>query len=317
MASPASSAPPGPVAGIGSKSAHAEDPRPQTRLDAAPEGPLLNAMTVDVEDYFQVEAFARTISREAWDSLPRRVEQNTERLLEIFAEAKVHATFFTLGWIAERHPQLIRRIAAGGHELASHGFSHYRADLQTPAEFRADIARTKALLEDLGGVPVRGYRAATFSIGSGNWWVFELLAAEGYRYSSSIYPIKHDLYGMPDCSRVPFRIEKAGMTEIPLTTLRLCGRNFPCSGGGYFRLLPYGVSRWAMKRVNEKDGSPCIFYLHPWEIDPDQPRQTAAPWKSRFRHYTNLSRTEERLKRLLGDFAWGRIDEAFADAIRA
>ena len=284
-------------------------------VSVAPRGAPLNAMTVDVEDYFQVQAFAGIISRDAWETLPRRVERNTDRLLDIFAACGTKATFFTLGWVAERHPRLVRRIVAEGHELASHGYSHRRADEQSPDQFRADVARTKAILEDTGGAPVRGYRAATFSIGARNWWAFEVLAEAGYAYSSSIYPIAHDLYGMPTASRTPFRDERSGLIEIPLTTVRYFGRNLPCSGGGYFRLLPYVVSRWAMRRVNRVDGSPCIFYMHPWEIDPDQPRQRKAPLKSRLRHYTNLAATEGRLQRLLRDFPWGRMDAAFAREI--
>jgi polysaccharide deacetylase family protein (PEP-CTERM system associated) len=280
-------------------------------------GGLLNALTVDVEDYFQVQAFAASISRDDWEGMPRRVERNTERLLEVFAEAGAKATFFTLGWVAERHPRLIRRIVAEGHELASHGYSHRRADSQTRAEFRDDVARAKAILEDAGGVAVRGYRAATFSIGPKNWWAFEVLAETGHAYSSSIYPIAHDLYGMPECSRAAFREQRSGIVEIPLTTVRCFGRNLPCSGGGYFRLLPYGFTRWAMRRVNRIDGLPCIFYMHPWEIDPGQPRQNQAPLKSRLRHYTNLGATEARLRRLLREFRWGRMDQAFADVIRA
>jgi polysaccharide deacetylase family protein (PEP-CTERM system associated) len=280
--------------------------------DRVARGPLLNAMTIDVEDYFQVQAFAGVISRDAWETLPRRVERNTGRLLDILAETGAKATFFTLGWVAERHPRLVRRIVAEGHELASHGYDHQRANEQTPAEFRADVERTKRLLEDAGGAAVRGYRAPTFSIGPKNRWAFDVLAEAGYAYSSSIYPIAHDLYGSPESPRAPYREERSGILEIPLSTVKLFGRNFPCSGGGYFRLLPYSISRRAMRRVNVVDGLPCIFYLHPWEIDPDQPRQDCAPWKSRFRHYTNLSRTEGRLKRLLGDFPWGRMDRAFA-----
>jgi polysaccharide deacetylase family protein (PEP-CTERM system associated) len=273
---------------------------------------LRNAMTVDVEDYFQVQAVADIIDRGDWETLPRRVERNTDRLLEIFADAGTAATFFTLGWVAERHPHLIRRITAAGHELASHGYAHILANRQSAPEFRADIRRTKALLEDTGGVAVRGYRAATFSIGRDNWWAFDILAEEGYAYSSSIFPIRHDLYGVPDAPRAPFIAEPSSLVELPLTTTRILGRNFACSGGGYFRLLPYAVSRWAMRRVNRQEGRPCIFYLHPWEIDPDQPRQDRAGLKSRLRHYTNLGRMEHRLRRVLRDFAWGRMDEAFA-----
>jgi polysaccharide deacetylase family protein (PEP-CTERM system associated) len=280
-------------------------------------GPLLNAMTIDVEDYFQVQAFADVISRDAWDTLPPRVERNTLRLLDILAASGSKATFFKLGWVAERHPQLVRRIVAEGHELASHGFGHRRVNEQTPAEFRADVTRTKRMLEDTGGTAVHGYRAPTFSIGPKNRWAFDVLAEAGYAYSSSVYPIAHDLYGSPDSPRTPYREERSGIIEIPLSTVRLFGRNFPCSGGGYFRLLPYALSRRAIRHVNRTDGTPCIFYLHPWEIDPEQPRQERASWKARFRHYTNLARTEQRLRRLLGDFAWGRMDQAFARELAA
>jgi polysaccharide deacetylase family protein (PEP-CTERM system associated) len=273
---------------------------------------LLNAMTIDVEDYFQVQAFADIITRDAWETLPRRVERNTGCLLDILAEAGAKATFFTLGWVAERHPALVRRIVTEGHELASHGYDHRLASEQTPEAFRADVERTKRLLEDVGGTAVRGYRAPTFSIGPKNRWAFDVLAEAGYAYSSSVYPVAHDLYGSPESPRAPFREVPSGLIEIPLSTVRLFGRNFPCSGGGYFRLLPYAISSRAMRRVNRADGLPCIFYLHPWEIDPDQPRQAHVSWKSRFRHYTNLSRTEGRLKRLLREFPWGRMDEAFA-----
>ena len=280
--------------------------------DAAADARLLNALSIDVEDYFQVQAFADVIPREEWDRLPRRVERNTDRILDLLGESGTKATFFTLGWVAERHPRLVRRMAEEGHEVASHGFEHRRADSQTADEFRADIVRTKRLLEDVGGAPVRGYRAATFSIGPKNWWAYEVLADAGYAYSSSLFPIAHDLYGTPDASRTPFREARSGLAELPLTTARLFGRNFPCAGGGYFRLLPYAYSRWTMRRVNRVEGMPCIFYLHPWEIDPEQPRQERAPLKSRLRHYTNLGATEGRLRRLLADFRWGRVDRAFA-----
>ena len=280
------------------------------------DGRIVNALTVDVEDYFQVQAFAGTIARTDWETLPRRVERNTNRLLDLFGEAGSRATFFTLGWVAERHPGLVRRMVAEGHEVASHGWDHQRADGQSAEIFRADVTRTKKLLEDLAGTAVRGYRAATFSIGPGNRWAYDELAAAGYGYSSSVYPIAHDLYGDPNGARVPYRAGASGLTEIPLTTMRLFGRNFPCAGGGYFRLLPYGLSRWAMRRVNA-ERLPCIFYMHPWEIDPDQPRQQAAPLKSRLRHYTGLAAMEGRLARLLRDFRWDRMDRAFADAIRS
>ncbi len=233
-------------------------------------------------------------------------------MLRIFADADVRGTFFTLGWVAERYPALISRIVAGGHELASHGYAHIRADTQTPDAFRADIRRTKRLLEDTGGVPVNGYRAATFSIGGDNMWAYDVLAEEGYAYSSSIYPVRHDFYGMPDAPRFPFYPSGDGGTrEIPMTTVRLFGRNLPCSGGGYFRLLPYRLSRWQMRRVNRADRQPGIFYFHPWEVDPEQPRQTGISVRTRVRHYTGLGRMQGRLRRLLTDFAWGRMDQVY------
>lgn len=275
-------------------------------------------MSVDVEDWFQVQAFADRIQRPEWDSFAPRVERNTEAALALFAEAGAKATFFTLGWVAERFPQLIRRIVAEGHELASHGWAHVRVDSQTPEAFREDVRRTKRLLEDVGGAEVAGYRAATFSIGPRENWAFAILAEEGYAYSSSIYPIRHDYYGMPEAPRFPFRPAGSdGVLEIPMTTVRLGGRNLPCSGGGYFRLLPYAVSRWQMRRVNRVDGQPCIFYFHPWELDPEQPRQRGVGLKTTVRHYTNLGRMEGRLRRLLREFSWTRMDRAFAVPGRA
>jgi len=286
-------------------------PSQSTRTAA---GKPVNAMSVDVEDYFQVQAFADTIDRDDWDRLPCRVERNVDRLLAMYDEAGVKATFFTLGWIAERYPALIRRIVEGGHELASHGWNHTRADSQDEAAFRADIRKTKNFLQDVGGVEVIGYRAATFSIGPKNYWAFKVLSEEGYRYSSSLYPVKHDLYGDTGASRVPFHPEGLPILEAPMTTVQYFGRNFPCSGGGYFRLLPYWLSRMNMRRVNMRDHQPCIFYFHPWEIDPGQPRQEQASAKSRFRHYTNLDRMEGRLRLLLKDFAWDRMDRVFLGA---
>jgi len=271
-----------------------------------------NALTVDVEDYFQVEAFAGSIKREDWELKPRRVDKNTDRLLDIFAEAGVTGTFFTLGWVAQRHPELVKRIVAEGHELASHGSDHYRADQQTQEEFRRDVRRSKALLEDIGGVNVRGYRAPTFSIGSRTAWAYTILAEEGFHYSSSVYPIAHDLYGEPDAPRHPF-CPRPGFIEIPLTTVRIFGYNMPTAGGGYFRLLPYRLSRGALRKARQELGKPCIFYIHPWEIDPGQPRETSAPRLSRFRHYCNLAHTEDRLRRLLRDFSWSRVDRTFID----
>ena len=271
---------------------------------------LTNALTIDVEDYFQVSAFAPYIRRADWDARECRVERNVGRILELLAERQVHATFFTLGWIAERYPQLVRRIVEGGHELASHGYGHERASDLTPAAFAQDIQRSKALLEDLGGAPVLGYRAPSFSIGLSNLWAFDQLARAGYRYSSSIYPIKHDHYGMPDSPRFAYRVG-AGLLEIPVTTLRVGKRNLPSSGGGYFRLLPYALSRWMLRKVNRDDREPAIFYFHPWEIDVGQPRIEGLDAKTRFRHYVNISRTERRLQQLLQDFRWGRMDQIF------
>jgi polysaccharide deacetylase family protein (PEP-CTERM system associated) len=277
--------------------------------------PVRNAMTVDVEDYFQVQAFAGCVDRAAWEGTASRVEANVDRILDQFARANVTATFFTLGWVAERHPAMVRRIVAAGHELASHGYDHTRADAQDPATFRADVRRTREILEDIGGVRVRGYRAATFSIGARNPWAFGVLEDAGYDYSSSVNPIRHDLYGMPDAPRSPYRPAGGALWEIPMTTVRAFGRNWPCSGGGFFRLLPYGAHRHGLSRVNMVEQRPGIFYFHPWEIDPDQPRIANCGWKSRFRHYTNLSRMAGKLDRLLRDFAWDRMDRAFAEQL--
>jgi polysaccharide deacetylase family protein (PEP-CTERM system associated) len=283
--------------------------RPLAEL-APPAVGLTNALTVDVEDYFQVSALAPHFDRGTWDAQPCRVERNVQRLLALFGETGARATFFTLGWIAERYPQLVRDIVAGGHELASHGYGHQRASEQSREVFADDVRRAKALLEDLGGKPVQGYRAPSFSIGMGNLWAFDVLLEAGYRYSSSVYPVQHDHYGMPDAPRFPYE-SRPGLLEIPITTTRLLGRNLPAGGGGYFRLAPYEVSRWALRRVNELDRRPAIFYFHPWEIDPDQPRVHEASLKTRFRHYVNLHKTESRLGQLLRDFRWGRVDEVF------
>ncbi len=271
-------------------------------------------MTVDVEDYFQVSAFEGHIDRAQWDTLPCRVEGNTDRILALFETAGVKATFFTLGWVAERYPALIRRIVDGGHELASHGYSHVRVTQQQPTEFRADVEKTKKLLEDLSGVEVKGYRAASYSIGADNLWALDELAEAGYRYSSSIYPVRHDLYGMPEAPRFAFRPRgEAGILEVPITTLRLGSRNLPCGGGGFFRLYPYAVSRWALRHVNQSEGQSGMFYFHPWEIDTEQPRQAGLGMKTRFRHYLNLGRMESRLRALLDDFDWDRMDRIFLD----
>jgi polysaccharide deacetylase family protein (PEP-CTERM system associated) len=274
-------------------------------------------MTVDVEDYYQVQAFAHCVDRADWNGFESRVEANVDRILAQFAAAGVQATFFTLGCVAERHPAMVRRIVAAGHELASHGWEHIRADTQDPATFRADVLKTKLTLEDIGGVPVTGYRAATFSIGAKNLWAFAELQAAGYRYSSSINPIKHDLYGMPDAPCVPFHPVGCALWEIPMTAVRAFGRNWPCSGGGYFRLLPTFLYYMGLNKVNNDEHRAGIFYFHPWEIDPGQPRIANCGWKSRVRHYTNLSRMGPALDHLLRDFAWDRMDRVYADVLAA
>jgi len=269
-------------------------------------------MTVDVEDYFQVSAFEPHIAREHWERLPCRVERNMDRILVLFDEHNVQATFFVLGWMAERYPRMVRDISDAGHEVASHGYQHVRVVNQTPGAFRADVRRTKALLEDTTGQAVRGYRAASYSIGRNNLWALDELLEAGHEYSSSIYPIHHDLYGMPEAPRFAFRHRsEGGILEVPVTTVMVGQRKLPCGGGGYFRLFPYTLSRWALQQVNQHDGESAVFYFHPWEIDPGQPRQTGIGLKTRVRHYLNLSRTEARLARLLSDFCWGRMDKIF------
>ena len=277
---------------------------------------VVNAMSIDVEDYFQVQAFSGLFDRRDWPAQECRVERNVDGILSMLGETGAKATFFTLGWVAERYRPMVRRIVAEGHELASHGMAHYRVDTQTPQEFGRDVLESKKLLEDIGGVPVVGYRAASFSIGARNLWAHGVLAESGYRYSSSIYPIRHDLYGMPEAPRFPFRpLAVDAFLECPISTVELLRQNVPCGGGGYFRLLPYSLSRWLMRRVNRLDRQPCTFYFHPWEIDPAQPRQIAVSRRTRFRHYTNLGRMEGRLKRLLRDFQWDRMDRVFLTGV--
>ena len=272
----------------------------------------VNALTIDVEDYFQVSAFAPYIARDQWDRIPCRAEANVARILDMLAARDAKATFFTLGWIAERHPAIVRAIVAGGHELASHGYAHRRASEQTPAEFSADIRQAKTLLEQLSGVEVRGYRAPSFSINQNNLWALDHIRDAGYRYSSSIYPVRHDHYGMPEAPRFAYA-SIPHLVEVPITTVNLFQRNWPAGGGGYFRLLPYAMSRWLLRRVNRIDGEPCMFYFHPWEIDPAQPRVAGIDAKTRFRHYVNLDRMQSRLEKLLGDFRWDRVDRVFLD----
>jgi polysaccharide deacetylase family protein (PEP-CTERM system associated) len=276
--------------------------------------PIRNALTVDVEDYFQVSAFAPYIPRDAWEGMPCRVERNVDVILSLLAEHKARATYFTLGWVAERYPALVRRIVEQGHELASHGYAHLRASDQSRDEFRQDVTRAKKLLEDIAGVEVKGYRAPSFSIGRCNLWALQCLSEAGYRYSSSVYPIHHDHYGMPEAPRFAFYPEGAGgLLELPVTTISLFKRNLPAGGGGYFRLLPYQVSRWCLNRVNTVDRQPCVFYFHPWEMDPGQPRQKGISLKTRFRHYVNIPAMERRVRALCRDFQWDRMDSLFLE----
>ena len=273
---------------------------------------ITNALTIDVEDYFQVSAFAPHIDRADWDNRECRVERNVHRILDLLDKHSTKATFFTLGWIAQRYPQLIQQIVDRGHELASHGYGHERASDLTEEAFLEDVRSAKTILEDLSGQEIRGYRAPSFSIGKSNLWAFDCLAHTGHRYSSSIYPIAHDHYGMPDSPRFVYEV-RPGLLAVPITTRRAFGRNFPSSGGGYFRLLPYALSRWMLQRVNSTDRQSGIFYFHPWEIDTQQPRIAGIGAKTRFRHYVNIDRVEARLNQLLTDFRWGRMDHIFLD----
>ena len=271
---------------------------------------LINGLSVDVEDWFQVGAFENVIAREDWSGLADRVERNVMEILSLFDEAGARATFFTLGWVAERHPALIRRITDQGHEIASHGWDHARVHTMDQAQFGADIARARTTIEDAAGVPVTGYRAPSFSIDQRTPWAHVELAKQGYRYSSSVAPIRHDHYGWRDAPRFAFRpVEGSGLLEIPVTTAELAGRRLAAGGGGFFRVLPYGFTRWAIRQVNNQEGRPAVFYFHPWEVDPDQPRVAGAPLRSRVRHYTNLHRMADKLRQLVREFAWGRMDQ--------
>jgi polysaccharide deacetylase family protein (PEP-CTERM system associated) len=270
--------------------------------------PVINGLSVDIEDWFQVGAFEHCIARGDWDSLEARFESNTQRVLALFDRAGVKGTFFTLGWVAERAPALIRQIVDAGHELASHGYDHKRVFLMNPDEFAADLAKARRLLEDAGGVAVCGYRAPSFSIDARTPWAHQLLADAGYRYSSSVAPVVHDHYGWPDSPRFAWRpVEHAPLIELPVTTAKLAGRTLAAGGGGFFRMLPYAFSHWAVTQVNGL-GQPAVLYFHPWEIDPDQPRVADAPLRSKLRHYSRLAAMEGKLERLLGDFQWDRID---------
>ena len=275
--------------------------------------PPINAFSVDVEDYFQVAALAAAVSRDSWPDRESRVERNTDRILALLEERGVRGTFFVLGWIAERHPMLVRRIAAAGHEIASHGYSHQLIYTQSPAEFRAETIRSKHLLEDLCGTTVIGYRAASFSITRRSLWALDVLAELGFRYDSSIFPIRHDRYGIPGAAEGPGPLTTpsgATLIEFPMCAARWFGLRVPVSGGGYFRLLPLSVTRWGLRQINAR-GRPFTFYLHPWEIDPGQPRFEVSRL-SRFRHYTNLHCCEARLRRLLAEFSFAPMREVLA-----
>ena len=279
---------------------------------AFPPRSVVNGLSVDVEDWFQVGAFETVIARDLWDGLDCRVERNCDAVLELFDAAGVKATFFALGWVAARYPAMMRRIAAGGHEVASHGWDHARVHTLDAASFAADLKRTQAQLEDLTGQAVRGYRAPSFSIDARNRWAHQVLAEQGYRYSSSVAPIVHDHYGWPEAPRFAFRpVAGSDLLELPVTTAEFAGRRIAAGGGGFFRVLPYAISRWAIRQVN-REGRPAVFYFHPWEIDPDQPRVGTAPLRSKLRHYTNLGLMREKLEQLIGEFRWARIDELAA-----
>lgn len=273
---------------------------------------MLNALTIDVEDYFHPNAMDTACTPSQWDALPQRVEGNTYRVLDILSEFDTRATFFVLGWVAERWPRLVVEIARRGHEVACHGFAHRLAYRLGPDEFCADVLRAQSVLENLLGRRVRGFRAASYSIVADSLWALDLLIDLGFEYDSSIFPIRHDLYGIPDFSRVPVRVRRpAGeILEIPPSTVRLLGRNWPVAGGGYFRLLPYWVTRSAIARLNGREGAPAMVYLHPWELDPEQPRLPAGI-RTRIRQYTNLHVTELRLRRLLKEFRFAPIADAF------
>ncbi len=280
-------------------------------IEAAPvaNGPIVNGLSVDVEDWFQVGAFENVIGRDDWDGLSLRVEDNVLRILDLFDEAEVKATFFTLGWVAKRHGALMRRIVEAGHELASHGYDHARVFTFDRKTFAEDIRKARAILEDASGAKVIGYRAPSFSFDQRTPWAYMELAEQGYAYSSSVAPVAHDHYGWKEAPRFAFKpLPWSDLVEIPVTTAILGGRRVAAGGGGFFRVLPYGFSRWAIRQVNRRDGRPAVFYFHPWEIDPDQPRVPNAPIKSRLRHYTNLDRMAPKLRELVHEFAWGRMD---------
>jgi len=274
---------------------------------------VVNALTIDVEDYFQVSAFDRIVERSQWDAMESRVCANTERMLALFAEHGVRGTFFVLGWVAARFPSLVRRIAELGHEVASHGFAHRLIYEQTPEAFREDVRRAKQVIEDAGGCTVAGYRAPSYSVTTRSLWALDVLLEEGYEYDSSIFPIRHDRYGIPGSPRHPYVVSRrsGSLVEVPLSTVRVAAVNLPVAGGGYFRLLPYSWTRWGFRRINRREGRPAVFYLHPWEIDPGQPR-LPVDRLTRVRHYRNLRHTEARLHRLLRDFRFAPLRDVLA-----
>lgn len=276
----------------------------------------LNALSIDVEDYFQVSAFEGVIRREDWTQWPHRVEQATNRLLDLFDEHQTQATFFTLGWVAEHYPNLVRQIVARGHELGCHGYDHVRITNHDADSFREDLNRSKAILEDVSGQAVLGYRAASFSINKNNQWAFEEIERAGFIYSSSVYPVKHDLYGIPDAPRVPFKPDNVSkLIEIPIVTVRVGGRNIPAGGGGYFRLFPYVLSRRLLAMAKQQEIPQGNMYFHPWEFDPEQPRPDGLSLKTRFRHYVNQSRAYARMRRLITDLKWGPFNQVYADVL--
>jgi polysaccharide deacetylase family protein (PEP-CTERM system associated) len=281
-----------------------------------PGGRIVNAMSVDVEDYFHVSVFDGVVARSAWAQMPSRVVNNTARLLDLFEAFHVRATFFVLGWVAERYPALVRDIASRGHEIGSHGFAHQLIYRQTAPEFRDDVRRAKHTLEDAAGVRVDGYRAPSFSVTAQSLWALDVLIEEGFRYDASIFPIRHDRYGIPSSPRHPYVVRRQGgeLLEVPGSTIRVAGANVPIAGGGYFRILPYGWTRWGIARLNTIEQRPAIFYIHPWELDPDQPRLPASRF-GRFRHYRNLRQTERRLRALLGEFKFGTIASLLRDGV--
>jgi len=272
---------------------------------------VVNAMTVDVEDYFQVSAFDRVVSRASWGERESRVVGNTQRLLELFDQSGVRATFFVLGWVADRAPELVRQIAAAGHAIACHGYNHQLLYTLTPKQFREDVREAKRALEQIAGCPVVGYRAPSYSVTSSTLWALDILIEEGYLYDASIFPVHHDRYGIPDAARHRHMMKRpaGALLEIPASTVRLGGVNLPIAGGGYFRLLPYAWTRWGIRHVNRVEREPVIFYLHPWEIDPGQPRLPVGR-AARMRHYGGIARTADRLQRLLGDFRFDSIESA-------